>query len=182
MNEILKNNGIKYGIIIGVLGILFHLIVYLIGGINDKNTLIASLIQLVSWLAFLITRIIQCRTTKNQMNSVISFKEVFTTLTISVSIGIVISQLFVYLLNSFIDVDYGNMMNKFANDKQIEISKKMRSFIEVTSSELKEMAKTNNFSFINIIKGTFATILLSSILNLILAAIFKSRSNSPFNE
>jgi len=176
MNEIIKKNGINFGIILGLIGVLSHLTVYLLGGITKDNLMISYIVQTVFWIAYLITRIIQCTNTKKEMNGFVNFKELFTTLTITITIGMLISQIFTYLLNNYIDVEYGKLMNDFMNEQQIIAQNAMKSFSEVSSEDLAEIAKRNNFSLINILQGTLVAFLISSIMNLILAAIFKTKT------
>ena len=177
MNEIIKKNGINFGIILGIVGILSQLTVYLLGGITKENAITGSIIQVVFWLAYLVIRIVQCNSTKKEMNGLITFKDVFTTLTITITIGILISQMFTFLLNNYIDVEYGKAMNTFMNEQQIVAQNAMKSFTKVSNEDLQELAKTNNFSLIKILQGTAMAFLISSIMNLILAAIFKSKTN-----
>jgi len=181
MNEVLKSNGVKYGIILGGAGILMHLIIYLLGGITEENAITGGVIQFVFWLGYLGVRIFQCINTKKDFNNSITFKELFTTLTISITIGIFISQLFTYSLNNFIDAEYGAEMNEFMNKQQVIAMKAMKDFTEVSSQDIKEVAKTDNFSIIKTGQAFVMSILISSIMNLILAAIFKSKTN-PLNE
>lgn len=178
MNETIKKNGIKFGIILGLIGILSQVTVYLLGGITKENAITGSGIQIVFWLAYLITRIVQSLNTKKELNGFISFKDLFTTLTITITIGILISQIFTFLLNNFIDAEYGKLMNDFINDQQIVAANAMKSFTEISTEDLKEIAKTNNFSIIKILQGSAMAFLISSIMNLILSAIFKSKTNT----
>lgn len=178
MNEAIKKNGIKFGVILGLIGILSQLTVYLLGGITKENAITGSVIQIVFWLAYLITRIIQSINTKKELNGFITFKELFTTLTITITIGILISQIFTFLLNNYIDVEYGKLMNAFINEQQVVAANAMKSFSEVSTEDLKEMAKTDNFSIVKILQGSAMAFLISSIMNLILAAIFKSKTNT----
>ena len=177
MNEIIKKNGINFGVILGVIGIVSQLTVYAIGGISKENAILNSVIQFVFWAAYLIVRIIQCNKTKKEFNGFISLKELFTTLTVTIIIGILISQSFTYLFNNFIDAEYGNNLNEFMNEQQIVAQNAMKSFTKVTSEDLKKIAETNNFSILNILQGSLIAFLLSSVMNLILAAIFKK--NQP---
>ena len=177
MNDIIKKNGINFGITLGVLGIASQMIVYAMGGISKENAILNSILQFVFWLAFLAIRIVQCNKTKKEFNGFISLKELFTTLTVTVIIGILISQSFTFLFNNFIDVEYGNAMNEFMNEQQIVAQNAMKSFTKVTSEDLKKIAETNNFSILNILQGSLIAFLLSSVMNLILAAIFKK--NQP---
>ena len=177
MNEIIKKNGINFGVILGVIGIVSQMTVYALGGISKENAILNSVIQFVFWAAYLIVRIIQCNKTKKEFNGFISLKELFTTLTVTIIIGILISQSFTFLFNNFIDVEYGNAMNEFMNEQQIVAQNAMKSFTKVTSEDLKKIAETNNFSILNILQGSLIAFLLSSVMNLILAAIFKK--NQP---
>jgi hypothetical protein len=63
------------------------------------------------------------------------------------------------------------------NEQQIVAQNAMKNFTNVTSEDLKKVAETNNFSILNILQGTLIAFLLSSVMNLILAAIFKK--NQP---
>lgn len=180
MNEIVKKNGINFGIILGIAGILSQIIVYVLGGITKENAILGSIIQFVFWITYLIIRIIQATKTKKELNGFATFKDIFTTLTITITIGILISQLFTYTLNNFIDVDYGSAMNEFMNEQQIIASKAMQSFTKVTDEELREISNTDNFSLIKILQGSVIAFLISSIMNLILAAIFKSKTKEQF--
>ena len=178
MNETIKKNGIKFGIILGLIGILSQVTVYLLGGITKENAITGSVIQIVFFLAYLITRIVQSLNTKKELNGFISFKDLFTTLTITITIGILISQIFTFLLNNFIDAEYGKLMNAFINEQQVVAANAMKSFSEVSTEDLKEMAKTDNFSIVKILQGSAMAFLISSIMNLILSAIFKSKTNT----
>lgn len=180
MNEIIKKNGIKFGIIFGLLGITSQVVIYLMGGISQENAIFNSIIQIVFWLGYLLIRIFQCIQTKKEFNNYIAFKDLFTTLTITVLIGILVSQFFTFLLNNYIDIEYGAAMNDFMNEQQIIAQNAMKSFTNVTSERLKEIANKNNFSLINILQGTLIAFLLSSVMNLILATIFKSKPKAQF--
>jgi hypothetical protein len=57
------------------------------------------------------------------------------------------------------------------NSKQLELFKAMGK----TSSELNELLKNDNFSIGNLIKGGLFSIVVSSIFNLIVSAIIKSK-------
>lgn len=177
MNEIIKKNGITFGTILGIAGILSQMTVYVLGGVSKENAIISSVIQFVFWAIYLTIRILQCNKTKKEFNGFITFKEIFTTLTITITVGILISQLFTYVFNNFIDVTYGTAMNDFINEQQIVARNAMKSFSKVTSEDLKEISNTNNFSLVKILQGTLVAFLISSIMNLILAAIFKK--NKP---
>ena len=180
MNEILKKNGIFYGYIIGLFGILSLIVVYIMGGVSKENIITSGVISIIFWISFVVIRVIQCNKTKKEMNNIISFKEIFTTLTISVTVGIIISQVFAFVFLNFIDVEYGNTMNEFLNKQQLESAKAMKGIFDYSKEELKEMKNANNFSIVKILQGTAFSIVISSIMNLILAAIFKSKQEDTY--
>lgn len=181
MNEIIKQNGIKFGIFLGIAGILAQVTTYILG----SNEAVASFVGVIFWIVYLLIRIFQLITTKKQLNGIISFKESFTTLLICVTNGILISQLFTYLFMNHIDPVYGAELNKFMNEKAIQASYEASKLmgVKINSVELKAIANNDNFSPLKILQGTAVAILISSVMNLILAAIFKSKTNnSPFNQ
>lgn len=180
MNEILKKNGLFYGYIIGLFGILSQIIVYIMGGVSKENMFTSVAISIIFWISFVVIRVIQCNKTKKEMNNFISFKELFTTLTLSVTVGILISQIFTLIFLNFIDVEYGNTMNEFLNEQQLQSAKAMKGIFNYSNEDLKEMKNANNFSLLKILQGTAFSIVLSSIMNLILAAIFKSKQEDTY--
>jgi uncharacterized PurR-regulated membrane protein YhhQ (DUF165 family) len=91
-------------------------------------------------------------------------------------IGILVSQTFTFVLHNYIDAEYGKMMNEFMNEKQIEAKIAMKSFTSFTQEDIEELKNTDNFSLKNVMQGSLAAFLISSIMNLILAAIFKSKT------
>ena len=72
-------------------------------------------------------------------------------------------------------------MNEFMNKQQIIAMKAAKEYVEVSNQDIKDMANTDNFSIIKTGQAFVMSILISSIMNLILAAIFKSKTN-PLNE
>jgi len=181
MNEIIKKNGLTFGIILGLAGILSQISTYIIG----KSEATASFIGVIFWLIYIVIRIVQINKVKKELNGIISFKEGFTSLFICVLNGILISQLFTYIFMNHIDLEYGMELNKFMNDKAIEASYYVSKLAgeKIKTEDMKIIAETNNFSPLKLLQGSLIAILVSSILNLILAAIFKTKTNnSPFNE
>lgn len=174
MNEVLKSNGIKYGVITGIIAVLGQVLLYILGNESYKSPIIGIVLGIIYW----IVRIFQSIDTKKQMKGIITFKESFTTLFICILIGISISSIFNYVfLNFIVESSYRDDFNTFLNLSKLELYKAMGK----SSSELKEVATTDNFSIAEIGLASIFSIIVSSIFNLILAAIFKSKTN-PLNE
>ena len=167
INEVIKKNGITYGLIIGIVACLSQTLTYVGGAAIYKSTVYGILIGLIFWGI----RIYQAITTKKQLGNTISLKDSFTTLLISTSIGILISITFSFVLYNFIAPEFKPEMNTFMNSKQLELLKAMGK----SSSELNELLKNDNFSIINLLKGGLFSIVVSSIFNLIVSAIIKSK-------
>ena len=174
MNEVLKSNGIKYGVITGIIAVLGQVLLYILGNESYKSPIIGIVLGIIYW----IVRIFQSIDTKKQMKGIITFKESFTTLFICILIGISLSSIFNYVfLNFIVESSYRDDFNTFLNLSKLELYKAMGK----SSSELKEVATTDNFSIAEIGFASIFSIIVSSIFNLILAAIFKSKTN-PLNE
>ena len=168
INEVIKKNGITFGIVIGIIACLSQVIIYAGGETFYKSTLYGIFISLLYWGV----RIFQAVNTKKQLGNIITFKESFTTLLISTSIGILISILFSYAFYNFIAPEFKPEINNFMNLKQVELFKAMGK----TTSELNELLKNDNFSIGNLVKGGLFSIVISSIFNLIVSAIIKTKS------
>ena len=167
INEVIKKNGISFGIIIGIVACLSQVIMYVGGEAIYKSTLYGIFIALLYWGI----RIFQAITTKKELGNTINFKDSFTTLLISTSIGILISIVFSYIFYNYISPEFKPEINNFMNSKQLELFKAMGK----TTSELNELLKNDNFSIANLVKGGLFSIVISSILNLIISAIIKSK-------
>ncbi|WP_428224631.1 DUF4199 domain-containing protein [Flavobacterium sp.] len=170
MNEIIKKNGIQYGLIIASIAIFFQILTYITNIPFYKNMILGFTLIFIYW----VIRIFLANKTKKDFKNSITFKEVFTTLFIASTLGIVISSLFNYVFFNFVAIDLGNEINEFMNNKMIESYKIMGK----SKAELKEIGETLNFSFSSLFKTCLFSILISAIFNLILSAFFKSKSSN----
>jgi hypothetical protein len=103
MNEVIKKNGIKFGILLGLAGILSQLVIYLSGG----TELIATVTGVVFWVIYLVIRIFQLIYTKKELNNTITFKEAFTTLFICIlNIRFIIYNKSFLYFNNLINLHY----------------------------------------------------------------------------
>lgn len=167
INEVIKKNGIVFGIVIGIIACLSQAVTYVGGETIYKSTFYGIFISLLYWGL----RIYQAIVTKKDLGNTINFKDSFTTLLISTSIGILISILFSYIFYNFIVPEFKPEINNFMNSKQLELFKAMGK----TTSELNEILKNDNFSITNLFKGGLISIVISSIFNLIISAIIKTK-------
>ena len=94
INEIIKKNGITYGIIIGVILSLITAFMYAV----DIELFIAWWTTLLSFSVFIILPIILLSKTKKELNGIFTFKDAFTTYFIAAAIGVLISVVFKIIL------------------------------------------------------------------------------------
>lgn len=179
MNEVIKKNGIKFGIISGLLSIVITLAVYLI----DYKLFASSAVGIISILSGIIISILLFVYTKKELNGILSFKDGFTVYFIYTINSIAIATLFNILLYNVIDPELKEKVTEIIIEKTAEMMKSFGGSNQMLKETIKQMREQDQFSISNLAVGSIWTVALSCIWGLILAAIFKSKStNSPFNE
>jgi hypothetical protein len=172
MNEIVKKNGITFGIITGVISILMTATIYAL----DISLFVSMAVGFSMIAVYLIIGIVLLSKTKKELNGVFSYKEAFTTYFISAVIGILISVLFNILLFNIIDPGAQDTLKELSIKSTVETMEKW----DVPSTEIKKAVEkletTNQFSTVELLKGSIFTIIFSAIFGFILAAFFKTKS------
>jgi len=171
MNEIIKKNGITFGVITGVLSILITASIYIV----DLKLFTAWWIGLLSIAVYLAIGIYLLSKTKKELNGVFPFKDAFTTYFISAVIGIAISVVFNILLFNFIDTEAKDTVQDNLIEFQVNMLKKFNTPTDKIKEAVEKMNEENQFDIVPQIKGSAFSILFSAIFGLILAAIFKSK-------
>ena len=97
MNEIIKKNGISFGVITGVISLLITFSIYII----DLSLMTKWWLALLIMLFYIIIGCILLIKTKKELGGFMTFKEGFTTYFISAVIGIAISVVFNIILYIF---------------------------------------------------------------------------------
>lgn len=179
MNEIIKQNGIKFGIISGIIGIAIILGVYL----TDYKLFASSGIGIISIVISIIISILLFVQTKKKLNGQLTFKEGFTTYFIYTINSIAIVTLFNILLYNVIEPELKEKVTQIIIEKTAEMMKAFGGPSDVLKETIKELKNNDQFSPGKLIVGSIWNLALSCIWGLILAAIFKSKTNnSPFNQ
>ena len=169
MNEIIKKNGISYGIITGVVSALITTAIYSI----DLNLFVKW--WLVIFLVYITIGIVLLSKTKKELKGIFSFKEAFTTYFISAVIGILISVGFNILLFNFIDPSAKDTINEIVIKYTAETMQKFGAPSSAVNEAVKKMQENNPYSTIELIKGSAFSIAGSALFGLLLALIFKSK-------
>ena len=172
INEIVKKNGITFGVIIGIVSALITATIYAV----DLNLFTSWWIGVLSILTYLILGIVLLVKTKKELNGVFSFKNAFTTYFIAIVIGILISVLFNILLFNVIDPSAKETVNELIIKYTMNMMQKLGAPASSINEALAKMKENDPYSPFELLKGSVFTILFSSLFGLILAAFFKSKS------
>lgn len=171
MNEIIKKNGITFGLIGGLISVLITLYAYLI----DLSIFGSLWLLLIIFVTYLVLYIALLSKTKKELNNVFSFKDAFTTFFISMVIGVVISTIFNMILFNIVDLELAEKVKQITMESTSSFMKKMGAPNSEVIKAMKQIEETDNYSITKQIQGLLMNIVISSIFGLILAAIFKSK-------
>lgn len=173
MNEIIKKNGIKFGVISGLFSVFYIISMYIV----DYKLFINIWLGVTVMLVFLAIGIFQLIELRNNLGGFMSFKEGFTGYFIAALLGILISTSFSILLFNFIDTATRDLIHEALITFQVENLQKWN----VPAAEIKKavdsMKEIPQFSTIGLLYGILKSLLGSIVFGLILAAIFKK--NKP---
>ena len=171
MNDIIKKNGVAFGFLTGLCSVLITTLIYII----DLKLFTSFWLGIINKGIYLSIGIFLLVKTKKELKSIFSFKDAFTTYFISAVIGIVITVIFNIILFNFIDpgakVTIKELTIKFA----VEMMEKFNAPTDTVNQAIKEMQKEDQFSIVQLLKGSIFSVLFSAVFGLILAAIFKSK-------
>jgi hypothetical protein len=171
MNEIIKKNGISYGIITGVVSALITTAIYSI----DLNLFVKWWLGIIIILVYIIISIILLSKTKKELKGIYSFKEAFTTYFISAVIGILISVGFNILLFNVIDPSAKDAINEIVIKYTAETMQKFGAPSASIAEAVKKMQENNPYSTFELLKSSIFSIAGSALFGLLLALIFKSK-------
>ena len=172
INEIIKRNGITYGILTGVFSAVFTATIYAV----NINLFTSLWLGLSSIAFYLIISIVLLSKTKKEFKGHFSFKEAFTTYFICSLIGIFIGTTFNILLFNVIDPSAQNTVKELTIKSAVETMQKFNTPAAAINETIANMKENNPYSISGLIKGSLSSLVFSSIIGLIIAAFFKSKS------
>jgi hypothetical protein len=174
MNEIIKKNGVTFGIILGLFSILFTTAIYVI----DLHLFTSWWIGAFAIVVPIIIGFVLVSKTKKQLNANITFKDAFTVYFIAAVIGSFLSKLYEYVLFNFIDPQAKETIKEITIKYTTEMMEKFGAPAASINEAMQKVAETDNYSIGNIMFGLAMGLVFHAIFGLILAAIFKSKSPS----
>ncbi len=174
MNEIVKKNGIFFGVVTGVISVLITTFIYIV-----DLSLFSSMWLGLGLIAFYITiGCIMLVKTKKDLKGVMTFKEAFTTYFISALIGIAISVAFNIVLFNFVDPEVKETIRELSIKSAVKMMEKFGAPSSEINKAVQKMQETDQFSISELLKGSVFSMVFSAVFGLILAAIFKSKSSN----
>ena len=171
MNEIIKKNGVLYGIIGGVISVLILAVIYS----TDVMLFVSGWITLLKVLVFTGICILLLVNTKKQLNGFLNFKDCFTTFFIFASISLLITTIFEIILFNIIDTGLKETLKELSIKAIVEFLEKLNTPTAKINEAVKNIQGNDQFSIVELSKGYFSYLVLSSIFGLLLALIFKSK-------
>lgn len=171
MNEIIKKNGISFGIITGVVSALITTSIYAI----NLELFTSMWIGFVSIAIYLIIAVLLLTKTKKELKGIFPFKDAFTTYFISSVIGILISVAFNIFLFNFIDPAVKDTLKELSIKYMAETMQKFNAPSAAINDAMKKVQESDPYSIGELLKNSIFSIAFSALFGLLLALIFKSK-------
>ncbi|MBZ4037693.1 DUF4199 domain-containing protein [Flavobacterium sp. 17A] len=172
INEVIKKNGITYGVMIGIASALVTATIYAV----DLNLFTAWWMGILGIAISLTISIILLSKTKKELNGVFTFKDAFTTYFIASVIGILISTTFNIVLFNVIDPGAKDTLNEIMIKYTVGMMQKFGTPASAINEAVAKMKESSPYSTFELLKGSVFAIVISAIFGLIFAAFFKSKS------
>ncbi|MDP5201180.1 DUF4199 domain-containing protein [Flavobacterium sp. DG2-3] len=172
INEVIKKNGVTYGVIIGIASALVTATIYAV----DLNLFTAWWMGILTIVISLTISIILLSKTKKELNGVFPFKDAFTTYFIAAVIGILISTTFNIVLFNVIDPGAKDTLSEIMIKYTVGMLQKFGTPASAINETIAKMKESNPYSTFELLKGSVFAIVVSAIFGLIFAAFFKSKS------
>ncbi|MBK0371192.1 DUF4199 domain-containing protein [Flavobacterium agrisoli] len=171
INEIVKKNGITFGVIMGVVSALLTSAIYAI----DLKLFTSWWLGIVTILFYIVIAIVLLNKTKKEIGF-FSYKDAFTTYFISALVAVIITTLFNILLFNVIDPGAKDTLNEIVVKYTVEMMQKFNAPAASINETIAKMKDNDQYSVGNLLKGAASNLVISAIFGLIMAAIFKSRT------
>lgn len=176
MNEIVKKNAVKYGIIIGLIMVLINVGMYVI----DMNLFGKWWIGILNMILAVGIGIYAMVLTKKELNNNYSFKDAFSTYFFYAVIGIAISVIFQIILFNYVDPAAQETLKEVQIKTTVEMLQKFNTPTNAIKEAIKNIEESNQYAPLEQLKGMFIAFAVSGIFAAILGAIFKSKPKEQF--
>lgn len=169
MNQIIKKNGINYGIGLAVLSVLATTITYAFSLYDSWMLGIGIMIVNLVVLIMLLVN------TKKQLGGVFSFKEAFTTYFIAICIMILVGTLYNIVLYNFVDPAAKDVLKEQTIKTTVSTMQKFGAPASEVNKVVEKMEQEDSLSVGSLFTGMFIQLCVAAVFGLLLALIFRSR-------
>lgn len=173
MNEIIKKNGLTFGVIMGVFAVFVTATIYAV----NLRLFTEWWIGVVSMIISITIGVILVSKTKRELGGKITFKEAFTTYFLAAVIGSTISVLFNIVLFNYVDPSAKETLQELTIKYAVEMMQKFGTPASAINQAVADMKKTDNYAPSNQFFGLVVSFIFSAIFGLVLALIFKNKSS-----
>lgn len=171
--EVIKKNGVKFGLILGVFSILATTLMYVI----DLKLFVNIWIGLVLFFVSLTIGIVSVARSKKEIGGFITFKEAFTAFFITMAIGLALNILFSILLFNVIDPGAAITIRENIIEYTVNMLQKAGTPTAKIKEQIETMRSTNSYSIGNQIQTYFWFLLFYIIVGLLVAVALRNKTS-----
>lgn len=170
-------NGIKYGVQLGVLTI----IITLIQSYVFPNSLISWPSMLLGFGLPILFMVLAAKAEKNANEGILAFGEAFVTAMVTAAVGSLIAALFQFVLFNFINPELATTLAEQTSEAAVNMANKIAEMTgeSIPENQLEQMRadtleqSAGAFSFGGVMVGWITGLIFQAIIALIVAAIVK---------
>lgn len=170
----IKKNGTTYGTYLGLTLALTTVLCYII----DLSFFVSLWTMLFNFLIILGFGIFSAASTKKFTNGFPTYKQVFTSYTITLALGLLISTIVGILLFNVIDPEATNTIKELSIENSRELMERFGAPEEQIEPELIKLEESEPLSMITQIKNYFAFLTFMLVIGLLVALIFRKKNPS----
>ncbi len=174
----IQMQGLRNGIVAGILSIIYTLVLYIIGG----ELMFKTSVQMLGNVFLIGTMIYTVQVYRKAHGNYVSFKQAFGGAFSVGVLGILVPLIFAYILYSYIDPDLTMRLKEYSIKVSIEMFQWFNMSEEQIDSALDEI-KEQDYSptIANYAKGYAGGLLMGALFAVIIALVFWliSRKNEP---
>lgn len=169
MNTIIKNNGVRYGLIAAVLSTVYSYVVYAI----NEDIFLQWYLTLIVQLLGIVLCVIAVVQSRKMMGGYIVFREAFSAFMIGAIVLLAISLASSLLLFQVIDVDLGERLKDKMLVQMEERFAKSNMSEEQTDQIMQRMEEQDTFGLATQFKSTLYGVVFYAVIGAIVALILK---------
>lgn len=173
MENTIKKNGSTYGLILGIILVLFTTIMYVV----DLSLFTSTWVGIVNFVIIIGFGIYTSIVNKKVLKGIMTYKEAFLSFILPIIIGMAIYVLYNILLFNVIDPEAKGVIT----DNIVKMTRDMMSKFNVPAADINkaitEIENKDNFGPWPQIQSYFFMIVFYSVLGLLVALIFKTPAN-----